>query len=171
MPTHRLQGQVHSGSSWGRGHSVRRGKGSAAAEESSCFSHSGPYIFCCWAPLPRLAPAWLQAPLCPRGLCDLGPARQWGRGTGKLSPCGQVPSGQISQGQWELWVGMEAPQAGALVSGPGMTPEEHWAEAFSSLLPSVKWARSFLPSWAGVCVRGGGGGDNCVLVESSRPAL
>lgn len=45
---------------------------------------------------PWLAPAWLQASLCPRGLCDLGPARQWGRGTGKLSPCGQVPSGQIS---------------------------------------------------------------------------
>lgn len=107
---------------------------------------------------PWLAPAWLQASLCPRGLCDLGPARQWGRGTGKLSPCGQVPSGQISQGQWELWVGMEAPQAGALVSGPGMTPEGHWEEAFSSSLPSVKWARSF-PLLGSECVSGAGGGS------------
>lgn len=90
---------------------MRSRKGSTVSEESSCSSpsHPGPDVFCCWASLLWLAPAWLQASLCPQGLCDLGPAQQWGRGTGKLTPCEQVPSGLISQRWWELWVGMEAP--------------------------------------------------------------
>lgn len=78
-----------------------------------------------------LHPAWLPASFCLQGLCDLGPALQWGQGTGQLGLCRQVASGLISRGWWELWVGMEAPQAGALVPGPGMILKGHCVEAFS----------------------------------------
>lgn len=70
--------------------------------------------------IPALAAlAWLQASLCLQGLCKLGRALQWGLDTGKRGPCRRVPSGLIPRGWWELWVGTEAPQPGALMPGPG----------------------------------------------------